>query len=31
VALMLTASFAIIYLILRTLPGPVRAVHRALS
>ena len=29
--LMLAASFAIIYLILRTLPGPVRAVHRVLG
>jgi uncharacterized membrane protein len=31
VTLMLLASFVIIYFILRALPGPVRAVHRALS
>jgi len=30
-ALMLAASFAVIYFILRALPGPVRAVHRALG
>jgi hypothetical protein len=31
VALMLLASFAVIYFILRALLGLVRAVHRALS
>ena len=31
VTLMLLASFAVIYLILRVLPGPVRMMHRALS
>lgn len=31
VALMLLASFIVIYVILRALPGPVRVVHRVLS
>lgn len=30
-ALLLLASFVVIYLTLRVLPGPVRAVHRALG